>query len=166
MVGMSLFCGSRTFDRGLEEAGIARFKYAADWNEHALHSHQANVRRPDRMEYFLGSVNDLLARAMAGDPKSNIARPGDIHILTGGSPCPGFSMLQLFKLSEQSKQNASLVASIVSFVDFYVPQYFLLKNVVTMTAGMGPNKDQNVFSQIVAALVALGYQVQQFLGDA
>ncbi|KJX92855.1 hypothetical protein TI39_contig5817g00015 [Zymoseptoria brevis] len=166
MVGMSLFCGGGTFDRGLEEAGLAKFRYAADWNEHALHSHRANVRRPDQMEYFLGSVNDLLARAMAGDPKSNIARPGDVHILAGGSPCPGFSMLQLFKLSEQSKQNASLVASIVSFVDFYVPRYFLLENVVTMTAGLGPNKDQNVFSQIVAALVALGYQVQQFLGDA
>lgn len=35
-----------------------------------------------------------------------------------------------------------------------------------MTQGIGPTKDENVFSQILAALVALGYQVQQLLLDS
>lgn len=35
-----------------------------------------------------------------------------------------------------------------------------------MTRGLGKNKDENVFAQILASLVALGYQVKQFLVDA
>lgn len=162
--GMGIFCGGGTFDRGLEEGGAVEFRYAVDWAEKALHSYRANAH--PGVHYFLGSVNDYLAKAMAGHDKPGVARPGDFNVLSAGSPCPGFSSLQVYKLSDESKQNASMVASVVSFVDLFVPEYLILENVVTMTNGMGPNKDENVFAQIVAALVAMGYQVQQFLMDA
>lgn len=75
--------------------------------------------------------------------------------------------MQQNKQSWQSLRNASMVASVVSFVDFYSPQYFILENVVPMTNNLiVDDRKQNVFSQILAALVALGYQVQQFLEDA
>ncbi|KAK4498158.1 hypothetical protein PRZ48_010814 [Zasmidium cellare] len=166
LTGLGLFCGGGTFDRGLEEGGGVKFRYAVDWAEKALHSYRANVRRPENVQYFLGSVNDYLARAMAGDKDRRIASVGKVNFTSAGSPCPGFSSLQNDKNSVESRRNASMVASVVSFVDFYVPEYFVLENVVTMTNSMGPNKDENVFSQIVAALVGLGYQVQQFLMDA
>ncbi|KAK4613946.1 DNA (cytosine-5)-methyltransferase 3 [Fulvia fulva] len=162
--GMGIFCGGGTFDRGLEEGGSVDFHYAVDWAEHALHSHRANVLKPETVKYFLGSVDDCLANAMKGN--KNVAGPGQVELISAGSPCPGFSRLQMDQLSDKSRRNASMVASVVAYVDFYVPEYFVLENVVSMTSGMGRDKTENVFSQIIAALVGLGYQVQQFLMDA
>nr|POF10984.1 dna (cytosine-5)-methyltransferase 1 [Quercus suber] len=87
-------------------------------------------------------------------------------VLSAGSPCPGFSAMQRNKLSDDSRRNASMVASVISYVDLYCPRYLFLENVVEMTFLAGPEKNQNVFGQVIAGLVALGYQVQQFLMDA
>lgn len=167
--GLDLFCGGGNFARGLEEAGIVKMNYAVDWDTPALHSYRANVERPEGPQYFLGSVNDLLRLVLANrkQKKLNIARIGNIHFIAAGSPCPGFSSMQPNKQSEQSLQFASMVASVVAFVDTYSPQYFVLENVVPMTHKIPVNgQQQNVFSQIVASLVAIGYQAQQFLEDA
>ncbi|KAK5714507.1 hypothetical protein LTR15_010689 [Elasticomyces elasticus] len=163
--GMGIFCGGGNLDRGLEDSGVADFDFAVDWAEHALHSYRAASKNPNA-QYFLGSVDDYLALALAGSSKPNIATIGAVELFTAGSPCPGFSALNGNKLSAESLKNASMVASVIAYVDFYSPQYFVLENVVTMTQGMGAKKDENVFSQVLASLVALGYQVQQFLMDA
>ncbi|TKA83281.1 hypothetical protein B0A55_00790 [Friedmanniomyces simplex] len=164
--GMGIFCGGGNLDRGLEDSGAAEFDYAVDWAEHALHSYRLSSKNP-HAQYFLGSVDDYLTAAIAGSSTNpSIAKVGAVDLMAGGSPCPGYSALNVNKLSDQSLKNASMVASVVAYVDFYSPKYFILENVVTMTQGMGANKDENVFSQVLAALVALGYQVQQFLMDA
>ncbi|KAK4917861.1 hypothetical protein LTR49_014265 [Elasticomyces elasticus] len=163
--GMGIFCGGGNLGRGLEDSGVAEFDFAVDWAEHALHSYRAASTNPDA-QYFLGSVDDYLAAALGGSTKRNVAGIGAVELFTAGSPCPGFSALNGNKLNEQSLKNASMVASVVAYVDFYSPQYFVLENVVTMTQGMGARKDENVFSQVLASLVALGYQVQQCLMDA
>ncbi|KAI7656973.1 S-adenosyl-L-methionine-dependent methyltransferase, partial [Hortaea werneckii] len=151
LTGMGIFCGGGNFDRGLEEGGAVKFKYAVDWAERALHSYRANADEPDKTHFFLGSVNDCLAQALAGSREPSIAQPGDVNLLAGGSPCPGFSRLQTDKLSLESLTNASMVASFVSFVDFLVPEYCILENVVTMTESMGGEKEQNVFAQLLAS---------------
>ncbi|GAB1735704.1 hypothetical protein NU219Hw_g4268t1 [Hortaea werneckii] len=166
LTGMGIFCGGGNFDRGLEEGGAVKFKYAVDWAERALHSYRANTDEPNEINFFLGSVNDCLAQAIAGSLQLSIAQPGDVNLIAGGSPCPGFSRLQTDKLSLESLTNASMVASFVSFVDFLVPEYCILENVVSMTESMGGEKDQNVFAQLLASFVAMGYQVQQFLMDS
>ncbi|EMC95620.1 hypothetical protein BAUCODRAFT_90408, partial [Baudoinia panamericana UAMH 10762] len=163
--GMGIFCGGGNLDRGLEDGGAVVFDYAIDWAEHALHSYRANSRNPNA-RYFLGSVNDYLAAALDGAGDASIAAVGAVEVLGAGSPCPGFSNLQLNKFSDESLRNASMVAAVIAYVDFYSPKYFLLENVVNMTRGLGPDKTENVFSQVLAALVGLGYQVQQFLMDA
>ncbi|KAK5168629.1 uncharacterized protein LTR77_005938 [Saxophila tyrrhenica] len=164
LTGMGIFCGGGNFDRGLEDGGAVKFKYAVDYAERAIYSYRANV--PDDVQCFYGSVNDYLARAMAGEEAPVIAGVGDVDFLSGGSPCPGFSRMQPDHQSEDSLRNASLVASFISYVDFYSPRYCMLENVVPMTQGMGPRRDENVFAQALAALVAMGYQVRQFLMDA
>ena len=164
--GLGMFCGGGNFDRGLEDGGAVEFRYVVDWDATAIHSYRANIDDPNMVHFFLGSVNDYLAKAIAGDLCEDIAGVGDIDLINAGSPCPGFSTMQINKQSFQSLQNASMVASVVSHVDLYSPRYCVLENVVSMTHGMGANKDENVFAQILAALVALGYQVQQFLMDA
>jgi site-specific DNA-cytosine methylase len=60
--GMGIFCGSGSFDRGLEEGGSIEFKWGVDWAERALHSYRANTREPQNLNLFLGSVNDHLGR--------------------------------------------------------------------------------------------------------
>lgn len=167
LTGLGLFCGGGNFDRGLEDGGAAHFKYAVDWDEKALHSYRANVEEPEDTQYFLGSVNDYLMQALRGSSDVKIARVGDILIISAGSPCPGFSILQINKKSLSSTLFASMVASVASFVDIYSPQYLVLENVVNMTSNVKVDgNEQNVLTQILAALVALGYQVQQFIGDA
>ncbi|KAK3671748.1 hypothetical protein LTR78_008293 [Recurvomyces mirabilis] len=163
--GLGIFCGGGNFDRGLEDGGAVDFKYAVDWAEHALHSYRANARHADA-KYYLGSVDDYLASAIQGAACDDVAGVGDLDVISAGSPCPGFSDLQTNKYSEQSLKNASMVASVLAYVDFYVPTYLILENVVSMTRSMGVDKKQNVFSQMLATLVAMGYQVQQFLMDA
>lgn len=167
LTGLDLYCGGGNFGRGLEEAGVVKMRYAVDWDASAMHSYRANTKDPADIQYFLGSVNDYLRHALDGSTKPEVASIGEIGCASGGSPCPGFSTMQPNKQSEQSLRFASMVASVVAFVDTYSPQYFILENVVTMTSKIEVNgSEQNVFSQILAALVALGYQVQQFLGDA
>lgn len=165
--GLDLFCGGGNFGRGLEESGAVKMRYAVDWNSEALHSYCANTKDPNDVRYFLGSVNEYLSLALLGSQDPRIALVGMIGLISGGSPCPGFSTMQSNKQSEQSLSYASLVASIVAYVDTYNPQYFILENVVPMTHKiMVDGREQNVFSQILASLVALGYQVQQFLGES
>ena len=36
-----------SLQRGLEEGGAVKFKYAVDWAERALHSYRANTDEPD-----------------------------------------------------------------------------------------------------------------------
>lgn len=166
LTGMGIFCGGGNLDRGLEEGGTVDFQYAVDWAQRAIHTYRANSREPEKSHYFLGSVNDYLARAMKGDEETVIATPGSIDLISAGSPCPGFSNMQPDKASDESLRNASMVASVVSYVDFFCPRYCILENVVAMTAPTGTDKNQNVFAQIIASFVAMGYQVQQFLADA
>jgi DNA (cytosine-5)-methyltransferase 1 len=167
LVGLDLFSGGGNFGRGLEEGGAVRMRYAVDWNAEALHSYRANTSDPDDVQYFLGSVNEVLSKALRGSTDPRVAPVSLIGLISGGSPCPGFSKMQSNKQSEQSLSFASMVASIVAYVDTYNPQYFILENVVPMTYNIMVNgHKQNVFSHILASLVALGYQVQQFLGES
>lgn len=166
LTGLGLFCGGGTFDRGLEEGGAVHFRYAVDIAEEALHSYRANTADPEQTSYYLGSVNEYLASALAGESSDIVAEPGSIHVISAGSPCQGFSNLQQCKDSDRSKRNASMVASVISYVDLYAPRYLILENVIAMTTSIKEHGGQNVFSQMIAALVGLGYQVQQFLMDA
>lgn len=166
LIGMGLFCGGGKFDRGMAEGGAVHFKYAVDYAKTAIHTYSANVDEDDDVKLFFGSVDDYLARAMQGQQHELVAQPGHVDFICGGSPCPGFSDLQQDKGSFESLRNASKVASFLSFVDFYAPGYCMLENVLSMTKDIGPSKTDNVFAQILAALVGLGYQVQQVLMDA
>jgi DNA (cytosine-5)-methyltransferase 1 len=75
-------------------------------------------------------------------------------------------VLQQNFLSEQSLRNASHISTFCSFVDLYRPQYGILENVVNMASTRIGYEDQNVLSQVVACLVSMGYQVNQYIMDA
>jgi DNA (cytosine-5)-methyltransferase 1 len=159
--GLDLFCGGGNFGRGIEEGSAVEMCWSNDISSAAIHSYMANAG--DKCTPFLGSVDDLLRLALEGH--RSVPAPGDVHFISAGSPCPGFSVLTIDKTTAHQRKNQSLVASFASYVDLYRPLYGLLENVPRMVNSSG-FRDSCVFSQLVCALVGLGYQVQVMFLDA
>ncbi|KAI1431914.1 S-adenosyl-L-methionine-dependent methyltransferase [Xylaria sp. CBS 124048] len=158
--GLDLFCGGGNLGRGIEEGSAVEMRWTNDIWGGAIHTYMANTE-PGRCTPFLGSVDNLLGMALDGG--KGVPAPGDVHFISAGSPCPGFSLLTLDKTTMAQRKNQSLIASFASFVDFYRPLYGVLENVPNMVNNRN-FRDTCVFSQLVCAIVGLGYQVQiQFL---
>jgi DNA (cytosine-5)-methyltransferase 1 len=164
--GMSLFSGGGSLDRGLEEGGAVVFDSAVDFSQHAIHTQRANSKNLEAMSLFCGSVDDHFNAALKGNRPNIIPQVGDVDLIAAGSPCPGFSALQRNFLSEQSLRNASHITTFCSYVDLYRPLYGILENVVNMASTRVGYEDQNVLSQVVACLVSMGYQCNQYIMDA
>ncbi|CAG8950928.1 hypothetical protein HYFRA_00003145 [Hymenoscyphus fraxineus] len=165
--GMDLYCGGGNFGRGLEEGGAVRNEWAVDYDDTAIHTYRANLKDPDKVKLFHGSVDDLLYQAMKGNPRSNplIPVPGEVDFISAGSPCQGFSLMNSLRDNKKGLKNQSLIASVAAFVDVYRPKYGILENVVNM-AQKGLGRDEDILSQLVCAIVGMGYQVDIQLLDA
>ncbi|KAL6898965.1 S-adenosyl-L-methionine-dependent methyltransferase [Trichoderma evansii] len=163
--GIDLFCGGGNFGRGLEDGGGIQMKWANDYDSKAIHTYMANVKNPEDVHPFLGSIDDLQRLSMQGEFARNVPQIGDVDFVSGGSPCPGFSSLTNDKTTAAQRKNQSLVAAFASFVDLYRPKYGVLENVPGMV-NKKTARDQDVFSQLICALVGLGYQTQFFHLDA
>ncbi|KAF4972906.1 hypothetical protein FZEAL_9486 [Fusarium zealandicum] len=163
--GLDLFCGGGNFGRGLEDGGGIEMCWVNDFNEKAMHTYMANTSAPGAIEPFLGSIDDLQRLAIDGKFSDSVPRIGDVDFISGGSPCPGFSLLTNDKTTVLQRKNQSLVAAFGSFIDLYRPRYGLLENVPGIVQKKS-NRDQDVFSQLICAVVGLGYQTHFFFLDA
>lgn len=166
MAGLDIFCGGGNLGRGLEEGGAVKFDWAVDYFKEAIHTYRANLKHPDDAKLFCGSVNDYLSQAMRGTGVALVAQAGAVDVISAGSPCQGFSNANQWKRNDQALLNVSMVASVVSFVDFYRPKYALLENVTAMAKCNAKDSDSNVFAQVLSALVGMGYQVRSFILDS
>ena len=163
---LDLFCGGGNFSRGIEEAGVAKVKWAVDYDGIAMHSYRANLESPDNVHLYLGSVNDYLKSALNDEPNPLIAKYGEVDMILAGSPCQGFSTVNKLRSNDQGLRNQSMIASVGSFIDFYRPKYALLENVKNVSITGKESEGQNAFSQMICTLVGMGYQVHQFCVDA
>ncbi|KAG8162426.1 hypothetical protein KVR01_008191 [Diaporthe batatas] len=166
---LDLFSGCGNLGRGLEDGGAVEAKWVNDIWDAAIHTYMANCRDPDSVHPFLGSIDDLNLRAFQGEFTDSVPRPGQVHLICGGSPCPGFSLITPDKQTQKQAKNRSLVAAFAASVDFYRPQYGFLENVITIVRSKGNGKGkvtEDYFSQLICALVGMGYQAQIILGDA
>ncbi|KAK0713121.1 hypothetical protein B0T26DRAFT_648766, partial [Lasiosphaeria miniovina] len=161
--GLDLYCGSGNFGRGLEDGGAVDMCWANDISPYAIHTYMANARAATRP--FLGSVDGLLGQALQGKFADNVPRPGEVDFISGGTPCPGFSLLTVDKTTLSQLKNQSLVASFAAFVDFYRPKYGVLENVTSIVQA-DHNRTEDMLSQLFCAIVGLGYQAQLIMGDA
>jgi DNA (cytosine-5)-methyltransferase 1 len=161
--GLSLFSGLGNLDKGLEAGGAVQFHTAIDMNGRAIQTLRANAE--EQLKLWFGSVDDYLHALLSGDSPNMklIAKIGDVAVIAGGSPCPGFSKLQQNWLSEQSLRNAAHVTTFASFVDIYRPEYGYLENVVNMGVTRKGFEDELVLSQLIGCLVSMGYQVRQYI---
>jgi DNA (cytosine-5)-methyltransferase 1 len=163
--GLDLFCGGGNFGRGLEDGGAIEMRWLNDYDQHAVHTYMANVADPNIVHPFLGSIDELQRQAIRGNFSEKVPKIGEVDFISAGSPCPGFSNLTNDKTTPQQRKNQSLVAAFGSFVDLYRPQYALLENVRGIVQKKA-NRDQDVFSQLICAVVGLGYQTRFFFLDA
>ncbi|KAH6643908.1 S-adenosyl-L-methionine-dependent methyltransferase [Boeremia exigua] len=164
--GLSLFSGGGGLDRGLEEGGAVEFQTSVDYDSAAIHTQRANCKNSQQMRLFCGSFDDYLGLLLSGDENRMVARVGQVDLVAAGSPCPGFSTLQQNMLSEQSITYASHITTFCTAVDLYRPLFGILENVVNMASTRTGLEDQNVLSQLVACLVSMGYQVNQYIMDS
>ncbi|KAI3401141.1 hypothetical protein diail_287 [Diaporthe ilicicola] len=163
--GMDLFSGCGNFGRGLEDGGAVESKWVNDVWDTAIHTYMANATDPTSVHPFLGSIDDLNLQAFEGRFSASVPCPGEVDLVSGGSPCPGFSLITANKQTIQQAKNRSLVAAFAANVDFYRPKYGILENVRTIVQGK-ENRTEDYFSQLICAIVGMGYQAQIILGDA
>ncbi|KAF3806130.1 DNA (cytosine-5)-methyltransferase 3 [Colletotrichum gloeosporioides] len=161
--GVDLFCGGGNFGRGLEEGGAIEMKWANDINVRAMHTYMANAL--GEVHPFAGSIDDLQRLALEGKFSDKVPKIGTVDFVSAGSPCPGFSRLTVDKATPEQRKNQSLVAAFASFIDTYRPRYGLLENVLEIVQPRR-EKNEDVFCQLICALVGLGYQTHFFLLDA
>lgn len=100
LLGLDLFCGVGNFGRGIEEGGAVEMRWANDISDKAIHAYMAN-HDPFRVSPFLGSIDDLQARATQGQFGHGVPQVGQVGFIAGGSPCPGFSRLTNDKTTPQ-----------------------------------------------------------------
>ncbi|KAJ8112720.1 hypothetical protein OPT61_g4983 [Boeremia exigua] len=164
--GLGLFSGGGSLDRGLEAGGAVEFETSVDYDSAAIHTQRANCKDLQNMRLYCGSVDDYLDSLLSNRENRLVARIGEVDLISAGSPCPGFSSLQQNKQSPQSLIYASHITTFCTAVDMYRPLYGILENVVNMASTHKGLEDQNILSQLVACLVSMGYQVNQFIMDS
>ncbi|KAJ0167397.1 DNA (cytosine-5)-methyltransferase 3 [Colletotrichum tanaceti] len=161
--GFDLFCGGGNFGRGLEEAGAITMDWCNDMNAKAVHTYVANAG--NTVAPFTGPIEELHRLALLGSFSDNVPEIGQVDFVSGGSPCPGFSRLTSDKTTPKQLKNQSLVAAFASFIDTYRPKYGLLENVEGIVQPE-TKKKEDVFRQLICAIVGLGYQTRCFLLDS
>ncbi|KAJ1968533.1 hypothetical protein H4R35_006401, partial [Dimargaris xerosporica] len=181
LVAMDIFSGCGGLTVGMEASGIVETKYAVEFMPSAALTFEKN--NPGATVYNQ-CANLLLASAIAehvdhqprqkitdfmGRPLPSMPAPGDVDFIYCGPPCQGFSGINRFPKADDIKN--TLIATSLSYVDFYRPRYFLLENVRGMlqfrlggtqtgAARVTGGIEFGVLKFIIRALTSMGYQVR------
>lgn len=151
---LDVFAGCGGLSEGLHKSGIAECKWAIENMDAAAHAYSLNNRN---CVVFGQDCNALLKEAIDGATHSaglRLPAQGEVELLCGGPPCQGFSGMNRFNSREYSNFKNSLVASYLSYCDFYRPKYFILENVRNFVAF----KKGMVLKLTLRALLDMGYQ--------
>lgn len=151
---LDVFAGCGGLSAGLHAAGAADCRWAVEHVDAAAHAFALN--NPG-CAVFREDCNALLAAALAGARHRGALRlpaPREVELMCGGPPCQGFSGMNRFNSREYSNFKNSLVATYLSFCDFYRPKYFILENVRNFVAF----KRGMVLKLTLRTLLDMGYQ--------
>ncbi|KAJ3126613.1 hypothetical protein HK098_007368 [Nowakowskiella sp. JEL0407] len=177
---LDIFSGCGGLTCGMEMSGVVETTNAVEFSASAAVTFRHNFPGSTVHNY---DANTLLARAIdpsnkkplldfAGEKLIDLPSAESHlkpHFIYGGPPCQGYSGINRFKKADDVKN--SLVATHISYVDFYRPDYFLLENVrglVTFKLGgeqAGTNRisggiQMGVVKFIIRALLSMDYQVR------
>ena len=151
---LDVFAGCGGLSCGLDMAGVAESKWAIEVYEPAATAYSAN--NPN-CEVFTEDCNQLLKSAMDGkltnEKMQVLPKKGEVDLLCGGPPCQGFSGMNRFNHREYSAFKNSLIATYLSYADFYRPKFFILENVRNFASF----KKSAVLKLCLRSLLKMGY---------
>lgn len=152
---LDVFAGCGGLTQGFHKSGVADTRWAIEKEEPAAQAFRLNY--PDA-SVFTDDCNLLLKMVMEGKTHDANGQPlpqkGDVELLCGGPPCQGFSGMNRFNSRDYSKFKNSLVASYLSYCDFYRPRFFVLENVRNFVS----YKKNMVLKLTLRCLLKMGYQ--------
>ncbi|KAJ3081819.1 hypothetical protein HK102_002107 [Quaeritorhiza haematococci] len=187
LVAMDIFSGCGGLSVGMEATGVVETRHAIEFTPSAAKTFKENF---PHATVYNQCANMLLERAIRkhehgeqlepatdfmGRPLVDLPPKGSVDFIYCGPPCQGFSGINRFKKADDIKN--TLVATSLSYADFYRPKYFLLENVrglVSCKLGgkqVGTNKIEGgitngVLKFICRSLIAMDYQVKFCLQQA
>ncbi|KAJ3542763.1 hypothetical protein NM688_g5941 [Phlebia brevispora] len=170
--GLELFAGAGGLSAGLEQAGFVQTRWAVEWMPSPASTFKAN--HPHATVYNQSSNACLKHAILTLEGRSPtslyscgqksvklppLPRPGDVDIIYG----------DVFFRN-------TLVANMMSYVDFYRPKFFLLENVQGLFEWKGhaalahdsleTDIDMAAPKFIIRAMISLGYQIHFHLLNA
>ncbi|XP_071444299.1 DNA (cytosine-5)-methyltransferase 1-like [Hetaerina americana] len=152
---LDVFAGCGGLSEGLHQSGVAVSKWAIEKEEAAAHAFRLN--NPG-CSVFSDDCNDLLRLAMDGKEVNGsgqcIPKKGQVELLCGGPPCQGFSGMNRFNSRQYSLFKNSLIATYLSYCDYYRPRFFILENVRNFVSF----KKSMVLKLTLRCLLRMGYQ--------
>ena len=151
---MDVYAGVGGLSVGLEQAGVAKTRWAIEYVPEAARAFKKNHRD---CEVMLDDCNTILRHALKGHThvkRWKIPTKGEVELLVGGPPCQGFSIMNKFNEREYSTFKNSQISTFLSFCDYYRPKFFILENV----KNLGSFKKSMVLKLCMRVLVQMGYQ--------
>ncbi|KAF5373890.1 hypothetical protein D9758_000794 [Tetrapyrgos nigripes] len=183
--GLELFSGAGGLGTGLDMSQFVDTRWAVEINGPAAKSYQKN--HPE-VTVYCQDTNALLQHAIEThegrnpDPlPSNLRgrslksmcpkmpKKGEVDIIYGGPPCQAFSRANHVPRVDDIR--CTLPTNMLSYLEFYEPDYFLLENVVGLLGyscratqksvhKISGGIEMGMVKLIVRALLALGYQAR------
>lgn len=183
LIGMELFSGAGGLGLGIDMSGFVETKYAVEFSPSAAKTYKTN--NPDVLVYNQDS-STLLQQALAKDNGKNppplLSKDGKTHcpempqkgcqvdFIFGGPPCQSFSLANHHR--KKNDIRSTLPCSMLSYVEYYNPDYFLLENVRGLLSHTLQDGRTNTVVQagmvkfICRTSLALGYQIHYKLLQA
>ena len=169
---IDLFAGPGGLSLGLTLAGFDVVG-AVEWDPDAGRTYRHNMGD----HVHVGDIKEHPPEAMEKILKSkgSIRRKSEIKLVSGGPPCPGFSLIGRSKISNLIKTGEwegsdfrhafiddprnQLFREFVSYVAHFKPKHFLMENVGGMASYQGQD-ERPIISVIKSEFEALGYAVE------
>lgn len=144
-IAVDLFCGAGGFSLGFEQAG---FDVVAAVDSDSVHAdaHSQNFPKCKTITSSLRRLTGRELRAFAG------LRDKHIHVVFGGPPCQGFSLIGKRKLRDPRNK---LLFEFVRLVRELKPSYFVCENV----EGLSQGKAKTALQSFVRRAKRAGYKI-------
>ncbi|CAN7984788.1 unnamed protein product [Ixodes hexagonus] len=153
--GLDVFAGCGGLSEGFHQSGVSETCWAIECEEPAANAFRLNF--PDAT-IFTDDCNRLLRLVMNGESINErgqtLPQKGDVEVLCGGPPCQGFSGMNRFNSRQYSLFKNSLIASYLSYCEYYRPRFFVLENVRNFVSF----KRSMVLKLALRCLISMGYQ--------
>ncbi|CAB9516383.1 methyltransferase 1 [Seminavis robusta] len=152
-VVMDLFAGGGGIDYGFQKAGLDVL-YSVEKDKAAVETLKQNNTNANK-HVLQEDVRVVLESMRKGENREDVPKPGEIDNLHGSSPCQGHSSANPHRRQKEMENN-SLTLVPLEITEILRPKVFTLENVMGIVQG----ESRHMFEEVIATLLALGYQVR------